>query len=82
MKKNKDNNEGIIGVEGGAGEGFCNNCGRPVVLVDVVGKGLVAIHGILTSEEQDIRNARGCPYSGIGGEFGDAEGAAAIWEER
>lgn len=75
MKKSADKNKGIKKITGGAGDGWCSNCGTRVVLLEVAGKGMVAIHQIPIGEELD-RKARGCDSAH------DADGGAAIWNER
>ena len=59
---------------------WCRVCGRPIILVEVAGTGEVAVHAELTPEEQTIRKNRTC--GDIPGDFGDAEGCAALWGER
>jgi len=82
MKKNVKNNAGITGVRGGSRESWCNCCGRKIILVEVAKVGEVAIHKELTEEELRLQGKRGCTGNKAAGGYGDAEGGAAIWDER
>lgn len=76
MKKNADKNRAIQTVSGGAGRDFCRNCGRGIIWVRTDGRlGKVAIHEIVTEEEDLICDERGCSNAEL------AERAAAIWNE-